>query len=415
MIFALGGMLACYFAALCWRFPRQAFFLALLWLVCVPYWLSLDANGVVPFAALPVMILGAVRVATAPFVLRWPDVLALTLMGGVTAVGLLGLSDRGSGLVAAAVWLPSYVSARSISCQFGVESVVRPLALIGVGLGMASVVELALNWHPYVGVRTGPGWEVWTPLQLRGGVVRSEWAEGHSIALGTILAGSAAAVLTRPWPSWVRAACFAIVAAGVACTFSRGALAGLVIASGAWVLTDRRLRLGPRVAGAGFLVLSGVVAWTILSTVFREASGEAAQSSNYRKLLLVTQVRNMEFVGRADLSSLRVAVGGFASVDNSVLWFGLAFGIVFAFIFILVVTARLSEIFRGVHVAPNALVLLGIVPNLLTVAPINQLQVFIFVVLGSAAAERRLGTSRGRPVIGRSASVQKGGESGGAD
>lgn len=232
-----------------WGRPRLAFLVWMLSIVLLPVWIEFHVlAATVPVHCLVATIAVAATVSrTRARLTKFDAYFALFLAVSLAAVLLAGsLPPSWAQMVIR--WAIPFLAARVLVSATGTRFAVDVIAVLFGLVGALAVLELLLTWHPFVG--WNPVWDpdsidyrIWSPIQVRNGVDRSEWAFGHSIALGGSLALSIPFLARSSYSLLIKAALLIAVSAGIAVTASRGALAaaGLTAAICLLYVTKRRI------------------------------------------------------------------------------------------------------------------------------------------------------------------------------
>ncbi len=197
-------------------------------LVTVPVWISVDVSATLPAHSVVGLLAIAATISkkTPARFNRFDYYFAIFL-----AISLLAV------LLAGSIWASwaqifirwggiAYAAARVLVSATGTRFAVNVIAVLFGIIGGVAVLEFVLQWHPFVGWETGTvESNIWHKIQTRGGTDRSEWAFGHSIALGASLAMSIPFIFLRSSLNALnRWMLLILVGAGIATTGSRGAL-----------------------------------------------------------------------------------------------------------------------------------------------------------------------------------------------
>ena len=311
---------------------------------------------------------------------------------------LFGLVPFSAVLSVLVIWCSAFVLGRFALLVAEPELLYALVAVIFGIVGLLAVVEFVTGWHglsswgPANGARA-----TWGTIQDRAGLSRAEGAFGHSIALGSTLAMTAVLTLQARLPKLVRLGLIALMVAGIGVTLSRGALVclGVGLALALLFVPERRVR-ELRVPIVAMTVLGAIAYAPVVLGVFSEAGTEASSSAEYRGDL-ISLLRVIEVVGRS--AAIQVTpegntyIGGFESIDNQMLIFGLNFG----WLMMIVVTVLLCvagvALVSGRGTTPTAAIVAQ-APALVTVALITQYAVFFWFVLGLAVGAEQLRTQR---------------------
>jgi len=378
------------------RYPSAALVCFLLVIAFVPIWVDVPTPFIRPTLASAVAGLIAVGLATRVRSIEFglPDLLAAFLLvaaAGPMAFGFLSLNTFLGVLV---IWCTAFLAGRVSLLVVEPGWLYAVIAIIFGVVAVLALVEFQTGWHGLSswGPHNG-AWATWSPIQERSGLSRAEGAFGHSIALGNTLAMAAVLTLDAALPRRLRLALIVVMVAAIGVTLSRGALVALfvglilavVLVRGTRV---RRMRTGLAVG----LVAALAIGAPLILDVFAGAGDEAASSAQYRGNL-ISLVGSIELVGRSSAIQVTptgtVSIGGFQSIDNQFLIFGLSYGwLTLGLVIGLFVLGAIALLTGRGTVATAALVAQA--PALLTVALITQYAVFVWFVFGIAcAAEQR--------------------------
>lgn len=395
---ALAASVAALLVVVLHRWPQAALAAWLAVLALVPSWLTLTL--VVPVQ--PASAIGVVAVAAMLPVsfgrIVWADGLALFLLVACLVPFPLGLGTLSTFVTVLVTWLVGYLLGRLAPLRLGLDRTYRWIAAVCTAVAAGAVVEFILRWNPFIDLaRPGGEYDTWGTLQERGGLVRAEWAFGHSIALGATLALAVPITLACSWRLSARIAMTVTLFAGIVVTFSRTALLCAVIGL---ILSVLLLR-----SETGFSVRArvGVVIVSLIGTiavapwvagVFADAGEEAAGSAAYRWDLFSLLPR-IESLGTSDLAttsdlSRQLASG---SIDNAWLLLGLRYGAIpLVLISVALVGAVATVLLR--RATPATIAIVAHLPAVFTVALITQYEIWFWFVAGLAAASQALAAGR---------------------
>lgn len=371
-----------------WNHPRLGFVVWLLSLVTLPIWVSVNYVLNLPAYVIIGLIVASAAFARAriyltPFDLYFAGFLALSF----AAVPLAGSS--------AAFWIQillrwgiPFLVARVLVSAVGLRFAVNALALTFGVIGGLAVIEFLFAWHPFVDWSFGSSeFDIWHSIQVRNGGDRSEWAFGHSIALGGSLAISIPFILRCSFSWTTRAVLLAAATAGIAVSASRGALIAAALSALICLLYVSSRRL-VRAAALSFTLVSTVLfapsIEPLLQTWAQGSSAEERTSFEYRNYLYSTYVSSIKLFGRSPVyDSGGYAPGGRQSFDSAIVYLGLGFGwLVLVFATLPLMVAALRVIFGRASTAEIAIV--GQIPLFATVALITQYESVVFFVAGIA-------------------------------
>jgi hypothetical protein len=386
---AAAGTMGVVVLAICNSNPKFSVVAFLLAICLAPYWWGVVLGGYVPLAAV-------VALAVIPGALMrgikgsQHTVVAVLLLGAFVAVLVIaGASIAGHGFVVLAQWIPAFFVGYALTQQVGLDFVRDAVTVIFAGVAVFTIVEYFANWNPYFG--TAPNTEQYEKLgtlQRRGGVTRTEWSFGQSIALANSLALAIPMTLTSRFRSWTRVLVFVLIIIAISTTFSRSGLLSAALASILTFWASRgEVSRGMRAGIPAIIVATAAVTLPWVDRVFGAASTEAARSAAYREDLL-DMIPYLNAFGTA--TGYHEVDGvfewfGLISIDNTFLRLAVNFGWVFGGICLAV---AVWVFFRAAarRASIPAIALASIVPALLTVALITQFAILVWFYIGVAAA-----------------------------
>ncbi|MCV7151159.1 hypothetical protein [Mycolicibacterium pyrenivorans] len=367
-----------------WGRPRLAFVAWVLSLVTVPVWISVDVSATLPAHSVVGLLAIAATISKTPARFnRFDYYFAIFLAISLLAVLLAG-SIWASWAQIFIRWGIAYAAARVLVSATGTRFAVNVIAVLFGIIGGVAVLEFVLQWHPFVGWETGTvESNIWHKIQTRGGTDRSEWAFGHSIALGASLAMSIPFILRSSLNALNRWMLLILVGAGIATTGSRGALvaAGVTAAlSLVYFAKQRALRTAALTFSIPAALSAAIILGPLLARWARGGSSEEQASADYRNYLYTTYVPKFEWFGKyPDFDITRANL----SIDSEIVILGLSFGwlvLVIALIPICVSTAR---VLIGRATAAE-IAIIGQAPVLATVAFITQYESVFFLMAAMA-------------------------------
>jgi hypothetical protein len=278
-------------------------------------------------------------------------------------------------------WGIPFLAARVLVSATGIRFATDVIALLFAIVGGLAVLELLMVWHPFVNwnIET-PEFAIWHSIQTRGGMDRSEWAFGHSIALGGSLALSIPFIARSTFNSLLKAAMLISVSAGIVATASRGALIAAGLSAAICLLYVAKNRF-VRTASIA-LTLLGAFLMTpayapFLQSWARGATDEEQHSADYRNTLYSTYLPNIEWFGRSPIHT-RIN-----SIDSAIVRLGLEFGWIVLVILLLPLALSIVRVVAG-RASTAEIALVGQIPLFATVALITQYESIVFVVVGIA-------------------------------
>lgn len=377
------------------RSPRAGLITWLSIVAFIPIWV-----GVSFVVALPLVSVAGIATAVSLASRRLPrwalsDLLMIFLFISAMAPLLVGRLSLASAVGVVTVWATGFALGRLAPSQVGVGWLYGCVAVIFTVVAALAVFEFVSGWHGLAS--WGPSnaaHTLWGTIQGRGGLERSEGAFGHSIALGSSLAGAIVLTVAAPFASPVRLAMIATMVAGAAVTISRTGLLCTVLGIVLCMVllrgpVDRRVRIGLGV----IVVISSIVTIPFLSEVLDKAGTEASGSAEYRGNLL-SLLPYIRILGTSDAMRRSVtgelAYGGFKSIDSQLILFGLSYGWMTLFWVLLLLGLAIVAVAGGRAHAPTIAVVAQI-PALMTVALITQYAVFFWFLVGLAVAAQASG------------------------
>ena len=368
---------------------RWAFVLWLLSISMLPFWAGIRYFAYIPPSTLVgiAVLLGIlVRKRTRPN--GW-DYSALYFFALIAALGTVGVSLPGHVVSVLSQWALSYIIGRYLVEQAGREFVFRAIAFIFTVVAVLVLFEFAFGWNPYYATNSGVGqFAKIGEAQERGGIIRAEWAFGHSIALSNSLALAIPIILGSNLKTAARLASVAVICVAGLLTFSRSGIVSILLAVLlAICVGQREITRRMKFLIEAALCVVALVAYPYMSQVFQSASEETTRSADHR-LAIFDLFPYINFFGVADDYS-ETASGvfnwhGVISIDNAFLRMAINFGFLAAAATIVYFVIIAGKVFR---MRENLawVSLLAIFPALFTVALITQFGslVWFFVGLGS--------------------------------
>ena len=378
------------------RWPLVGITTFLLVIAFVPVWVIVPTPFTSPYVASGIAGLVAVALALRSVTFRWTfaDLLATFLLITATGPVLFGLVPFSAALNVLIIWCTAYVVGRLVLLHVDASLLYALIAVIFGLVGFLALIEFFTGWHGLSGWGPTNGARViWGTIQERAGLSRAEGAFGHSIALGSTLAMTAVLALQARLPKFARLALIALMVGGIGVTLSRGSLVclGLGLALALLFVPEKRVReLRPAMSVMSIAAL--ILLAPLVLGVFAEAGTEASGSAAYRGDL-ISLLNVVEVVGRS--SAIQVTpqgttyIGGFRSIDNQLLIFGLNFGWLMICVVITLMVVAAIGLVSGRASTPCA-AMVAQAPALATVALITQYAVFFWFVLGLVMGAEQL-------------------------
>lgn len=407
LLLALAG-LGLGFLLLVRRHPRLGLGVWLITVGFIPIWFGVSLVAYFQPASAVGLVVLAGLVQRLPRRFGLADLLVVFFFVACLAPVLVGRSTVTTLFVIVTIWGVGYALGRLAPLTIPLPWIHAAVAVVFTAVAAAALVEFALDWHPYEALaRPNNLYESWSEIQVRGDRSRSEWAFGHSIALGASLALALPLTMTSPFSDRVRVLMMVTLLGGVAVTFSRIALvsAALAVALTLAVVRSpevRRIRL----PAVGVLVVGAALAVPSLRGVFLEAGEESALSAQYRSRLLdlLPEIEVLGFSRAATRSVTgELRFGQFQSIDSQMIFLGLNYGAVAVVCAIVLLTYASGSLLTG-HASPAVVAVVAQIPALLTVALITQYSIWFWFVAGLAVASTshpyRRGETAKRPSQG---------------
>lgn len=378
---------------------RSARLAVTVWIVCicfVPVWIGVgigfSGSLFLPLASIAAILVVAALVPSSRFKIALADGLFLLFVLVSVAALLTGnrLVALDSLITVVTYYLAGYLLGRVAPARVDAEWIYGAIAVIFTIVALLGIIEFISGINFFVKWAANNSlYTLWSAIQDRGGLQRSEGAFGHSIALGASLALAIPLTLASRFRLWIRGLMVLLMLAATALTFSRigiiTALLGLVLS----ILFLRgtmsvRMRVTASAVGA-VAVLSFA---PLIGAVFTAAGDEAIGSAAYRGDLF-SLVPAMNLVGVSDIAHLsadgQVQFGDFQSIDSQFVLTGLSSGLIILIAFLIALSvAIVLVITRRASAATIAVV--AQVPVFATVAMITQYAIFVWFVVGLAVS-----------------------------
>lgn len=341
----LWGLFLGLYVALTLQGPKMLIGTWLATICLVPSWAGFTLNGAFLDA------ISLINLATVFGLLRYGDpeklgrgdAIVMLVVGSALVATLFSGSPNGEFAHLISLGLVPFLIARLIAPAVRFEWICRFVSFGAALLALLALFELAFGIHPFVDVFSGSPLAFWSELQTRGGVVRSELAFGHSIALGGALSMALPLTVATSLRFEAKMLLLAVITVGLMTTSSRAAIltGGLGVLMTVILIPETDI-LKKRLSMLGAVVL--VMSFWIFFVGPRlspelEGGGasekylvgeEAKTSALYRPQLykdLAPTIRvsgsasGFTFEGESIQSDL-----GYTSIDSAPLQFGLTYG-----------------------------------------------------------------------------------------
>jgi hypothetical protein len=347
----------------------------------MPIWIGIDIGPSVPIQAIiaslaVAVIIGRSDLRITGFEAYFAGFLAISL----AAVWLAGSSEA-LWLQFPIRWAIPYLAARVLVAATGARFTFDIIAIFFALVGGLALAELFFAWHPFIGWATdSEEFTRWSSIQTRGGSDRSEWAFGHSIALGASLAMAIPFVLHSSYRPIAKLALLSFVLGGILASGSRGSLltAGITLSI---CLLYRLRNTFQRTAVIMATLLGGVLALPEIMPAIASltlSSVEEQQSFAYRGYLYSSFLTAIEWFGESPSANLTRE-----GTDSAFIHLGLRFGWVILTIVLIPLAVSTFRVVAGrASVAEISIVCQ--IPIFAAVAFITQYQLWVFFVAGLA-------------------------------
>lgn len=395
-ILALGLVVAALGFVVLRQSPKLALGFALVVLCFVPIWVGIrvgpNGNLFLPIASGVAVLVSAAIVRSRGFRFSVVDALLAFLI--LVAASALFIGNESVALAffitPFSYFVSGYVLSRVASHRIDVTWIYGAVSVIFSAVAVMAIIEFTTGWNPFILLKVNNSlFGEWGELQERGGVLRAEGAFGHSIALGSCLAMAIPLSLASRFRFSLRVATVIVIFVATVLTFSRigivGAALGLVLS--VVFLKDVGTPVMRATLGVA-AVVTAVTLYPAVARVFDEAGDEASRSAEYRGDLLPL-LGDMNLIGVSDLvhqtSNGRLYFRNFESIDSQLILTGLTNGtIALAGIVVTLVGAVILSLRGKANAATIAVV--AQIPAFTSVALITQYSIFLWFVIGLAAA-----------------------------
>lgn len=376
---------------------RWAMALWALALFFTPVYLTVSIQGIA-LTVLDVVTIIALASSVPTGRLRWTMIDTLITALFVTLfVGLLFGAVPGHVQYSVMSWLLPYAWGRVVIARVGFEWVASCIGIAAVVAAVLAIIESLTGTNIFLLIPGVQG-KMWTALQYRGGLLRSEGAFGHSISLGSSLALATAFLMATRWRLAWKIAAIVIVALGAVVTISRIGLVGiLLVVLLSTLFLGRYISTVQRGAVFGLVLVGALIMLPTIAAVFDDAGDEAAGSAEYRGDL-IPLLREAVWIGISPGRELSPDgtdyFGGFRSIDSALILIALRHGLLPLILILIALGIAVCVLLSG-RGNPAVVAVLSQVPALATVALITQYASFLWFVAGVAVASYSVGALRG--------------------
>jgi hypothetical protein len=358
----------------------------------VPIWVGVTAIAYFPAASV-ISLFAAFSLLPSIRRIRWSivDLFLVAILVTVLIEFLLDLTTLSATFDLITAWGAAYAFGRLITLELAADWIYRVIAVVFTIVAVLAIIEFAIGDNLFI-TYLGNGtrlFEIWGPLQPRGGVIRAEGAFGHSIALGASLGIAVSLTLGSGFRSWLKLIMVVVMSAAAVLSFSRTGMFTCALAIILACLFQRERLTRPFRIGVLLVTgLAGYAAFTLIQDVFLESGNEAQNSALYRAELL-DLASSMSPFGVSSAytvsASRQVSIGDFRSVDNALLLFGLIYGWV-PLVLVLVSLAGAIVYTLRRRATPAVLAVVAQLPAMVSVALITQYASLLWFAVGLAVA-----------------------------
>jgi hypothetical protein len=381
LLAALGAALL--FTA-CWGRPKIALVVWMLAITMMPIWISVHFFATLPMHCIVAVIAVAATIGRSRMTITRYDVYFALILGIALVAVLFGSSTGPLWAQLVVRWGIPFFATRVLLSGTGIRFGTSLMAILFGVVGGLATIEFLLSWHPFVGLYVNNvEFNNWHGIQTRGGRDRSEWAFGHSIALGGALALSIPFVAQSTFRPPTKTLLFVAVFVGIVVTASRGAFVAAGLTSALCLLLSFRRQIT-----RAFIIAVAAISAYLLASASNEwwniwargASGEEQVSFNYRNSLYSSYLSDVKLFGK---SFIQVQGSEVHSIDSAILRLGLEFGWVFLIVLMMPLALSMARVLIG-NASFAELALVGQTPLFASVALITQYESLVFVVVGFA-------------------------------
>ena len=394
-----------------WGRPRVALVVWLLSMVMIPEWVGVDLLAPVPVPAYCAVAVAALVACLAKSRVRFTifDAYFVAFLSLALLASLYSGTNKALWAEMAIRWGVPFFAARIIVAATGVRFAANAIAAVLGMVGALAFLEMTFVWHPFVAwdfSSNAQAFQAWHSIQVRGGRDRSEWAFGHSIALGGSLALAIPFIFASTYPRLAKVALLTAIGAGILAADSRAALLSGAL-TGVLCLTIFVRSSIIRVVG---LLCTSLAALTmvplygaLLQIWARGDTAEERISAGYRDQLYAQYLEGISWFGR----SRTLDASSTASFDSAILRTGLEFGWVIVGLALIPFAVSALRVVAG-RASIAEVAIIGQTPLFATVALITQYQSLVFMVVGIAVSDllrhRQSGVAR-EPALVEIASI----------
>lgn len=376
------------------RWKPELGFLGWVLTICfVPIWIGVEVRTFFSAITVATIVVVAGLMRFRRFRLNLFDWFMVILIGVSIVSNGLGYASLPANF-AFAVWVCAYVLGRMVLSRVSPAWICRVVSVAFTVVAILAIAEFFTGVNLFVLLPMNNSlYEIWGPLQSRGGVLRVEGAFGHSIALGTCLAMAIPFTFSSDFRPGVRVVMIGCMLVAASLTFSRTGIICTILALLISVLRTRNsLSAKTKIyatVGLGVVVAS---AFPFIGAVFESAGAEATGSANYRGDLL-SLITDMRWIGISPSFTVspngEATFGDFRSIDNALVLLGLTYGLLPLLLMIGLLLVAVFAVVSG-RGEPATVSVVAAIPALVTVALLTQYEVFFWFMVGLAGASQVL-------------------------
>ncbi|MDV7354472.1 hypothetical protein R4282_15835 [Rhodococcus oxybenzonivorans] len=369
------------------RHPQFGLVVWLLSICYLPFWFGLSKPMYLPpTSIIALLLLGAIFTRNR-WILNRFDLCVLLFAVLSIAAGLTGMSRPGDVTNVVTQWVLSFLVGRLLIQRVGFDATFRIVTVLFASVGAFAVLEFFFDWNPYYEmVADNTQYLAWGRPQERGGIIRAEWAFGHSIALGCSLGMAIPIALSSSFRPAVRIVCASLLLAGTVVTFSRAGLVTALLSIVIYVLFAPSSR--HRRGALPLVAVCGVAIMYFAPKVLAIYTAKGTKVSAEYRADLSQLIPSFNLLGLAN-GYLEPSPGvyyfeGFKSIDSTFILLGLSFGIIPLTIILIGAVAIVIRVLRR-EGTPAMIALASVFPALFTVALITQFGSLVWFYVGLAA------------------------------
>ncbi len=375
-----------------WK-PKYGFLAWIITVCFVPIWIGVEVKTFFSAITVVSVVLITGLVHFGQFRLNLVDWFMISLIGTCIIANALGLSSLPANF-AITIWAVAYLFGRLVLVQMSPAWIYHCVAVSFTAVAILAIIEFLTGVNIFVLMRMKNSlYEIWAPLQIRGGMLRVEGAFGHSIALGTCLAMAIPLAFSSNFKVWVKVLMIGCMLSAATLTFSRTGMICSILALLISILGTRNsLSIKTKIYTISVLAIITASVLPFIGAVFESAGEEAAGSANYRGDLL-SLLSDMRLIGISPSFTVtpngEATFGAFRSIDNALVLLGLTYGLVPLILMSCMLLLAIFVVASG-RAEPATVAVVAAIPSLVTAALLTQYEVFFWFMIGVAGVSQVL-------------------------